>query len=1166
MSVITKKTSLTVLLICMLFNCLLPNQALAMFDQDTVHYGAKTVIYIDRQQFDRPPAAEGIFLLAGAGGYYTSTDAKHWNLRQRGNFGGADFASYATATSYRQGVAYGGALGDKKAILLPESGSTLHYTDAELNYAGAAQAQDLSGTPLRLTAILWDEYTNKFWCGATPTDGSAFTDLSSIYYSDGSIVDGVMKWSRADIGSAALIFDETGFSNPTSAQLGNAYVYWLSTNQRGTFAFGLPPQTALSGNASYCFSYFVTDQNCDLIKSDMQSLVSDYPIYSPDETDVWVINKTGLSSNSKEGTIIPASVTGGVVEPDGNVLVVINLMRSSVGFWHTLNRYTASSDTPKMHFILPHNVPTPPSGEIKHAFNRYFGGMTYSQGQIVAFPNTGPYRPSTANRVDTTVDFLYTKYEDGVLQPAVKLIGDDIDTELEVFTDANQLLNTSAAIGANKVVIAQTKHDQKFGRLVVFDLPDVSLPLIHQQREISFITDVNDELYKIQFTDTDINPYQEGKTNITAVLTDEEGIPQDAPITYKKVGGKDGVDISPQGEIIFENEKDKENFTIWVAASWQGAPSVFATQAISFKAYEFITDVSLNQGVVRVTTNAKNSLPTDMDIYTVLALFDDEKCVEAKLYPYTLEAGSTNTFTETYTPAYQAADSAKAFVMAPLTLPKAGLTEFGYDGQNILILAKNYTAGADVNLVMLQNGEDIGEIANSDLVWADVNEAGYDNAARFSVKLKKSGPYDVYISQEQLNSYEKYTILYVDKPNISMLSKSEMSKLFGSYFDYSNISFSSKYNEIKNKALIGELFYDIVEDEGSDGKPFDYFEYVLEYVYFKENKGEQALVSLINTAADLGGVFDGLEIYKNSSNTVKGEVADAIASLPDIKLPTLQNEFNNRLVLSGIKHSTNWTGVDYYMSLVQNSKYSGNREAISRELVKKSFDTIDELHSYINNFEIPKGSSGGGRGGSPAGGVKIDASLPITTETPIDTPQKAFSDVPKEHWAYEAIAYLSKNNNIDGDGHGAFNPNGNITRAQLVKILCGAYGTEHSQGSSFLDVDEQEWYAPYIEGAYAAGKIFGNGAYFHPNDEITREDMAVMIYRFSGMTAGEQDVLFADHDDISEYAREAVYTLYNKGIINGMGDNAFAPRQNATRAQAAAIIYRTLTNGKEVAR
>lgn len=71
MSVITKKTSLTVLLICMLFNCLLPNQALAMFDQDTVHYGAKTVIYIDRQQFDRPPAAEGIFLLAGAGGYYT---------------------------------------------------------------------------------------------------------------------------------------------------------------------------------------------------------------------------------------------------------------------------------------------------------------------------------------------------------------------------------------------------------------------------------------------------------------------------------------------------------------------------------------------------------------------------------------------------------------------------------------------------------------------------------------------------------------------------------------------------------------------------------------------------------------------------------------------------------------------------------------------------------------------------------------------------------------------------------------------------------------------------------------------------------------------------------------------------------------------------------------
>ena len=173
MSVITKKTSLTVLLICMLFNCLLPNQALAMFDQDTVHYGAKTVIYIDRQQFDRPPAAEGIFLLAGAGGYYTSTDAKHWNLRQRGNFGGADFASYATATSYRHAVAYGGAWRQK--ILLPEPGSTSPIPMPAI-MRGLHKLRTCPAY-LRLTAILWDEYTNKFWCGATPTDGSASTDL-----------------------------------------------------------------------------------------------------------------------------------------------------------------------------------------------------------------------------------------------------------------------------------------------------------------------------------------------------------------------------------------------------------------------------------------------------------------------------------------------------------------------------------------------------------------------------------------------------------------------------------------------------------------------------------------------------------------------------------------------------------------------------------------------------------------------------------------------------------------------------------------------------------------------------------------------------------------------------------------------------------------------------
>lgn len=79
---------------------------------------------------------------------------------------------------------------------------------------------------------------------------------------------------------------------------------------------------------------------------------------------------------------------------------------------------------------------------------------------------------------------------------------------------------------------------------------------------------------------------------------------------------------------------------------------------------------------------------------------------------------------------------------------------------------------------------------------------------------------------------------------------------------------------------------------------------------------------------------------------------------------------------------------------------------------------------------------------------------------------------------------------------------------------------------------------------------------FHPNDSITRQDMAVLIYRIMNQPTAENELSFSDADNISNYAMPAVCYLSGKGIISGMGDNKFVPLGTATRAQAAQMLYK----------
>ena len=186
------------------------------------------------------------------------------------------------------------------------------------------------------------------------------------------------------------------------------------------------------------------------------------------------------------------------------------------------------------------------------------------------------------------------------------------------------------------------------------------------------------------------------------------------------------------------------------------------------------------------------------------------------------------------------------------------------------------------------------------------------------------------------------------------------------------------------------------------------------------------------------------------------------------------------------------------------------------------------------------------------------------TEAPTEEPTQAptinvsFNDI-DSHWAKDDILYLAERGIISGFGDDTFRPELNVTRAQFVTMLKNAFGiTRTTESEVFADVKASAWYYESVMAAFDAGIANGGqDGNFNPDAQVTRQDMAVFAYRmaqYNSHTFPEYEKkLFADDEEISSYAKDAVYALQSEGVINGMGEG-FLPRGTATRAQAATII------------
>nr|WP_246427994.1 glycoside hydrolase family 3 N-terminal domain-containing protein [Paenibacillus phyllosphaerae] len=173
-----------------------------------------------------------------------------------------------------------------------------------------------------------------------------------------------------------------------------------------------------------------------------------------------------------------------------------------------------------------------------------------------------------------------------------------------------------------------------------------------------------------------------------------------------------------------------------------------------------------------------------------------------------------------------------------------------------------------------------------------------------------------------------------------------------------------------------------------------------------------------------------------------------------------------------------------------------------------------------------------------------------------------FSDLEQAAWAQDSIEALAARGAINGTGNGLFDPNGEVTRAAFIKMLVDAFDLQDDTATAaFTDVQPGTWYAGAVASAQKLGIVKGKQyGSFGVNDRITREEMAVMIHRVGQHLKmdfeGSGQASFTDEAQIAPYAKEAAAAVQGAAIMTGMPDGSFAPKANATRAQAATVIFK----------
>ena len=185
-------------------------------------------------------------------------------------------------------------------------------------------------------------------------------------------------------------------------------------------------------------------------------------------------------------------------------------------------------------------------------------------------------------------------------------------------------------------------------------------------------------------------------------------------------------------------------------------------------------------------------------------------------------------------------------------------------------------------------------------------------------------------------------------------------------------------------------------------------------------------------------------------------------------------------------------------------------------------------------------------------------------------PSRKFTDVSATQWYHSAVDYAVVNGLFAGTSDTTFSPNSSMTRGMLVTVLWRMEGKPQAKtAAGFKDVSADQYYAEAVAWAKENGVVAGTSATaFSPNAQITREQMAAILYRYAKLKGQDMSVKgglsqYPDGDSVSAYAEEAMTWAVENGLVSGSlvaGQIYLQPQNSATRAQVAAILMRYQQN------
>ena len=253
--------------------------------------------------------------------------------------------------------------------------------------------------------------------------------------------------------------------------------------------------------------------------------------------------------------------------------------------------------------------------------------------------------------------------------------------------------------------------------------------------------------------------------------------------------------------------------------------------------------------------------------------------------------------------------------------------------------------------------------------------------------------------------------------------------------------------------------------------------------------------------------------------------------------------------------------------------YTLNGAHPSKGVAEQSVKNGDKIvFHYTDDYTQEKGSEKW-HGSSSSKTHKKDDELKAKEEQKDDAvsaktefKENTFVDIKKDDWHYNYVKYVYENNLMQGTGNG-FEPESKMTRAMLVTVLYRMANPEEKVNNhNFADVPEGQWYSDAVAWATENNIVKGvSENKFAPDEDITREQMVLIIYRYAkmqGFDAGGASNLenFTDAKDVSDWALDAIRWAIKTKLVNGTSETTLSPKATATRAQAAAILMRFCEN------